>query len=237
MFLNRFGQEVIDRATSCRTIDADIIWVFIGVSPIPFNRGFFQLTLKFYVKLKIEACVGGGRSQIIEGLAVIEKKVVLFGGTGNVSVFRSTNSDSFCEIGCPDKFSNNSPIGVCEVVEPIVLNTRIVGCHCDCACICCCDCCDIPPSVANLFNDNDFVDNDDDNRLLVTLGIFSVIRLERPAQLLINATDYSVPDKECIASDDEDPCALFRSMAFPVNEFNPTAFPCKEGRESGCNRC
>ena len=61
-------------------------------------------------------------------------------------------------------------------------------------------------------------------RLFVTLGFFSVIRIERPGQYLINATEYSVPEKECVSGDEEDPCAVFEKMAFPVNEFSPPPY-------------
>ena len=58
----------------------------------------------------------------------------------------------------------------------------------------------------------------------MTLGFFSVIRIERPGQYLINATEYSVPEKECVSGDEEDPCAVFEKMAFPVNEFSPPPY-------------
>ena len=69
----------------------------------------------------------------------------------------------------------------------------------------------------------ELTDEDCENRLYVSLGIFSVIRIERPAQYLINASDYAVPDKECTVAEEDDPCKLFRSMAFPVQEFSPPA--------------
>jgi len=54
--------------------------------------------------------------------------------------------------------------------------------------------------------------------------LFSVVRIVRPAQYLINAVEYNVPDKECVTSCENDPCSLFRSMAFPTSEFNPPPF-------------
>ena len=62
----------------------------------------------------------------------------------------------------------------------------------------------------------------DDKSLVVSLGFFSVVRIERPAQLLINAVEYNIPDKECIAAQENDPCTLFKSMAFPIDEFSPS---------------
>ena len=45
------------------------------------------------------------------------------------------------------------------------------------------------------------------------------MRLERDTQLLIPVYDYCIPQTECSGGDQEDPCGLFRSVAFPVNEF------------------
>ena len=71
-------------------------------------------------------------------------------------------------------------------------------------------------------------------RLLVSFGVFSVIRIMRPAQILVQATDYSVPDKECVpATSDENPCALFNTIAFPVSEFKTGAAPVDNGQRNG----
>ena len=48
------------------------------------------------------------------------------------------------------------------------------------------------------------------------------MRLERDSQLLIPMYDYCMPDKECCSGGgSEDPCQLFRSIAFPTGEFFP----------------
>ena len=63
---------------------------------------------------------------------------------------------------------------------------------------------------------------DDSRRIYVTLGQFSIVRLERDTQLLVPVYDYCMPDKECACGDGcEDPCALFRNISFPVGEFFP----------------
>ena len=55
--------------------------------------------------------------------------------------------------------------------------------------------------------------------LTVSLGIFSVIRIVRSAQYLIQATEYCIPEKECVPVEEDDPCRVFRSMPFPTGEF------------------
>ena len=78
-------------------------------------------------------------------------------------------------------------------------------------------------------------------RILVSFGIFSVIRIVRAAQLLVNATDYSVPDKECnSATSNDNPCEIFRHMEFPVSQFRgadrcfDTTSERKDGAGGGC---
>lgn len=58
-------------------------------------------------------------------------------------------------------------------------------------------------------------------KLYVTLGQFSIIRLERDTQLLIPAYDYCMPDKACQGSTEDDPCSMFSRIYFPIDEFFP----------------
>ena len=59
----------------------------------------------------------------------------------------------------------------------------------------------------------------------MTLGQFSIVRLERDSQLLMPVFDYCMPDKECTCNSGEsgnvDPCCVFRNISFPVGEFFP----------------
>ena len=59
--------------------------------------------------------------------------------------------------------------------------------------------------------------------LTVSVGLFSVVRIERPAQYLVNGTEYTVPEKECATICPDDPCSMFKQMAFPVGQFYPPA--------------
>lgn len=226
VILTDFGKEIINRTTSVRAKDACIAWTYIGIEPVRFNRGFYSVTIKFYIKLSFEACVGQGRAQEFEGIAILEKKVILYGSESNVSVFKSSaDASDYCsvpELTCAGK---NVPIAIVEVVDPIILNAKVreEDDHC-CLCSCCCCCCDdVPDSIAGCLS-GALVNCEEGRYLTVSLGIFSVVRIVRPAQYLINATEYCVPDKECISAEDDDPCAIFRHMAFPKSEFCPPEF-------------
>jgi len=228
VFLTSFGQEIIERTSNIRTKLAKVIWSYIDIETVPFNRGFYQLNIRIYVKLIFEACVCPGNVQEFEGIAVIEKKVILFGSEGNVSIFKS---EPGCSGFCPNTSnfhsgnnSSNLPIAVIETVDPIVLNAKILDPRCACECLCCCGLDEIPDNVCCFLN-GDLFDDEDCNKLVVSLGFFSVIRIERPAQYLINAIEYSVPDKECAPIQDDDPFSLFKTMAFPTSEFSPPSQP------------
>ena len=95
---------------------------------------------------------------------------------------------------------------------------------------------DIPSCIADFF-DEPISLADSTKRVYATIGQFTIIRLERDSQLLIPAYDYCMPEKECVGMDDEDPCALFSRINFPVDEFfPPDTIECAEGyREARSN--
>jgi len=92
-----------------------------------------------------------------------------------------------------------------------------------CSCCTCCGC-DIPERVCATLSGSLCESSDDERYLTVSLGIFSVVRIVRPAQYLISATEYCVPDKVCVSPEEDDPCAVFRQMAFPTSEFCPPEY-------------
>ena len=225
VYLSDFGNEVLERTSAIRAKCANIIWTYIGVDPIQFNRGFYAVTIRFYVKLVFEACIGGcGRSQEVEGIAILEKRVILYGGESNVSVFKGCGAEQFCACPKPRECENNSPTAIIEVVSPVLLGTRIMEKASECNCCCCCNECDLPEGVAAsldaplCFDDGEGSANGR-RYLTVSLGIFSVVRIVRPAQYLVQAVEYCIPEKECAPIEEDDPCRVFRSMPFPVGEF------------------
>ena len=85
---------------------------------------------------------------------------------------------------------------------------------------------EIPQAILDCFGDS-LTQGGDVHRLYVTLGQFSIIRLERDTQLLMPVYDYCMPEKECDCGSDcsqEDPCEVFRQVKFPwTNSSRPTA--------------
>ncbi len=233
VYLTAFGEEVIAAATSIRTKSAKTLCAHVALEEVPFNCGFYQIKVKYYIEVELEACLGLGRSQCVKGLSVLEKDVILYGGEGTVTSFASGDS-GFCAPCNADLASTNAPTAIVDTVEPVVLGTKLQECCCGSSC---CDCCEMPSVVCNIF-DGELITNSNAPRLLVSFGIFSVIRLVRPTQLLVAATDYSVPDKECTAAtSNENPCELFRSMAFPVSRFQASMCQSNETPSTGSGGC
>ncbi len=221
VLLTDFGNDIIEHTTNIRAKSAQIEWTQITIDPIKFNRGFYSVNIKFFVKVCFEACLCGGRTQDFEGVAVLEKKVILYGSESNVSVFKSsTDCSDFCSSPEPCGPGKNVPMAIVEVVDPIILNAKVR--EPDDPCCCCCCCGDIPTRIVQGLGDG--LSDSDGKYLTVSFGIFSVVRIVRPAQYLIHATEYCVPDKVCISAEDDNPCAVFRNMAFPTSEFCPPDF-------------
>ena len=221
VFLTDCGQEIIEHTSAIRVKSAYIKQANISLDPVQFNRGFYTVNIRFYIKLTFEACVGNGRSQEFDGIAVLDKRVILYGGDCNANVFRSNGSFAdFCAYPEPCNKEKVVPTAVVEVVEPIVLGVNILeDRH---VCCCCCCACDIPESVIEGLHGHLPYDDDHGKHLAVSIGIFSIVRIIRPGQYLINATEYVIPDKECISPSNDDPCSVFKTMAFPISEFGCT---------------
>ena len=226
VILTDMGQEVLEKCGSIRVRETKVVWTDISTEPVKFNRGFYQVNIRFFTKILFEACICAGRVQEIEGIAVTEKKVVLYGGEGNVNIFRSSdNPYEFCTYGSGgESVSSSKPIIVVEVVDPMALTVKVLERGSGPCCVCCCLPEELPGAVISRFNGNfSEMGATSGKYLTVSLGFFSIVRLERPAQFIVSGTEYAIPDKICCKPEEEDPCKLFSKMSFPVNEFTSGA--------------
>ena len=220
LFLTDSGQEIIDKSGSVRVVSTEILWTDITIDPVKFNKGFYQVGIRYYTKVVLEVCVCLGKVQEIEAIAVNDKTVVLFGGEGCVSTFRSSdNPGDFCMCKNDETKLSGKPSVVVEVVDPIALSVKVCEHEPPNCCCCCCSAEEMPGAVLNRLSGT-LTSSHGSKNVYVSLGFFSVIRMERPAQLIVSATEYSVPDKVCPKVAEEDPCAIFAKMSFPVNEFS-----------------
>ncbi len=237
VLLTGFGNDIIAHTSTVRTKCAEIAWASISLDPIQFNRGFYSVHIRLFIKLVFEACVGCGNSQEFDGVAVIDKHVILFGGENSSKVFRSKCGGGFCALPDPVNCSHNLPEAVIEVVDPVILGTRVLEeREIVCCPVTCCGC-DVPECVCCQLSGS--LCDEAEKYLSVSIGIFSVIRLIRPGQLVISASEYNIPNKECVEPAVSDPCSVFKKMPFPTGDFGVHSIgACHTGDEKGdCKRC
>ena len=129
-------------------------------------------------------------------------------------------------LGLITLFSANLPTAVVAVLDPMVLSSKVREVR---------ECGEsgsvqIPDYIRACF-DEELVLSGDRKRLFVTLGQFSIIRLERDAQLVVPVVDYSIPTKECCDNPGcgEDPCEMFSRIPFPAGRFAPRGCDGEEG--------
>ena len=218
VYLTRSSQAVLDGCAGARVRCADLIYTYIDVEPVAFDRNHYCIDVTFYYRVLADATVGNCRPAALHGLAVFSKRAVLCGEDSKAHVFTSDTV-----ISGPDgitRYSANRPTAVVEVLDPMVLSSKVTEC-CDCKCK---DCAvaQIPAAILGIF-DEELVLSGETRRLLVTLGQFSLIRLERDAQLVVPVLEYSLPTKECCDAGGcaEDPCEMFSRIPFPVQQFAP----------------
>lgn len=211
------SQETLSRAQTVKGGRAELLYTYIDVEPVAFNRGFYTIDMRYFYRVTLNAYCSCPRPVEVEGLCVFDKRVILFGSEGNAKIFSSQVQVDGLDRQLIER--SNMPLAVVESVDPIVLDARLVE-RCTSPC-CDCDICEIPACIRQCF-DCDLTMGDETRRVLVTLGQFSIVRLERDTQLLIPVLDYCIPDKDCsCGSGGGDPCDLFQRIDFPVDEFFP----------------
>ena len=46
VYLTAGGEEVINNSNNIRIRSAKLVWAFVGVDPVPFNCGFYRVTVR-----------------------------------------------------------------------------------------------------------------------------------------------------------------------------------------------
>lgn len=225
-------RKIIDEAINVKARKAVVLDVFADIEEVPFKKGFFTVDVKYFIKVTLDFFIPNGHgpsgTKIVEktGLVVFDKKVILFGSEGNVKIFKS----HFVENGIDTPMrsnlqQDNLPISKVEVAEPIALNAKIEDIRDKFFDDCCGHIDQMPRHIVDAIDQEDEDERGSSDlprkRVVVTLGLFTIIKLARLVQLLIPAFDFCVPHKECIASTNENPCELFETIEFPVDEFFP----------------
>lgn len=203
------AQEQINEASYIKSRCIEVTDVTFAIDPVPFNSGFYTVDVTYTFTAEIEVYTANMTTPtIVSGEATFSKKVILFGSDGKTQRFASdgtsVSSSPTAASGCAGCCDNASlPIATVSIVSPMCLDAKLVA-----------------------------GSGDEDNTVLITIGIFAIIQLERPVSLMVPAYDYCVPDKEC-STDSDTPCELFDKIAFPTAEFFPRGIDDSERRCCG----
>lgn len=216
VYFTPLNQAIIDNATAVKMRCVQVYTVLMNVEPIVFNRGFYSVDMSFYFLVKLDAVVSPMTPPVkVEGISVFQKKVILYGSEGNVNSFSSDTLSTAAtrDMCCCDE---NLPRASVSVVDPVVLAyqmcdapTNVGEVRFSC-----------PASVAKLFDD-EFEVLSPAKVVWISIGLFSIVQLERQVQMMVPVYDFCIPEKESVASTTDDPCELFKKIKFPVNEFFP----------------
>lgn len=216
VYLTRDSQNALSRASGTKCRCAELVYADIDVEPLSYRCGHYCVDITFYYRVIGDVFADGARPTAITGIAVFNKRCVLYCNPAKARSFRSTdapptkNTILECEM----------PVAVVEVLDPIILAAKVKE-VCDCRC-CEVEAVDIPAGLTDWLGE-DLVLSGETKRLYVSIGQFSTVRLERDAQLTIPTSEYCIPTRECGEEEcaEEDPCELFSRIDFPVSSFYP----------------
>ena len=235
VYLTVPSQQALDCAVSAKARYVELLHVGVHVETVPYSTGYYTVDLTFYYRVIADASAAGGRPTTVTGLAIFSKRLVMFGGETSARSFSSRSGVScLCKQAIQ---AGNVPEAIVEVVDPMILGSRVQE-------VCSCNCCPpsppvIPEAILGCFEEQLVLDGES-KRLLVTIGQFSIARLERSTQLLIPTFDYCIPSKTCKnvgSSNTESPCEVFGQIEFPMDAFFPSkADSCIPAKDS-CTGC
>lgn len=118
VYFNDENQTIVNNAFAVKGRSAELANVFLDVEPVQFNRGFYSVDITCCFDVSVEVfdrpCGRTGRRPcIVRGIAVFNKRVILFGSEGNVKVFTSHSNGG--------NMNNDLPKAVFEAVDPVSL--------------------------------------------------------------------------------------------------------------------
>lgn len=216
------SQNYINNAISVKLKSAEVASTYIEVEPVNLNHGFYSCDLTFFFVVTLDVySVPRTAPNTVKGIAVFNKKVILFGSEGGVKVFTSTSFDG-------SSLNNNLPKCVVQCVEPVCLNATLgmpTPVYDNLS--------NIPTATSENIGGQIITDTTLINQTVyVTLGLFSIVQLVRDVQMLVPVFDYAIPEKQCTDNADS-PCDLFNKIKFPTDDFFPPK-SCSTDSTCGC---
>lgn len=157
-------------------------------------------------------------------------RVTLFGST-EADVTTATDLFDCCgnSNGGPFVVAEGKAIALAAELRYPTCSPCNCGCGCGCGCGSCgdnCGCGDAALGAPVAVN--------------VTLGLFSIVKLYRTVNMLVNSLGRCLPETCTAVGSAGDPCADFENIRFPMDMFSPSAAPkscCGFGPVFGSPNC
>jgi len=123
VYLTASSQKILDSCAGAKVRCADLLYTYIDVEPVAFDRNRYCIDLTFYYRILADATVGVNRPVALQGLAMFSKRVVLCGEDSKAHVYTSRTrlygSDGLSRV------SANHPTAVVEVTDTNSQATKI----------------------------------------------------------------------------------------------------------------
>ena len=217
----------------------------VNKSKNPFKPGFWDIEVKYvFVYTLVFRTADYDDLCCIRANSTYTTKVTLFGSIGTDVL---TVTDLFGPVTSTD--SSGPYVTVDGKAVALAAELKYCSNNCNCGCNNCgcnncgCNNCTNNNCGCNNCGCNDCgccVDstNEEPVAVNVTIGLFSIVKIFHPINMLVHSTGICVPE-ECEGVSSSNPCDFFNSIDFPMNVFSPPGsdqFNC-DCNNKNCNTC
>ena len=115
VYLTKGSQALLDTAASTRVRCAELLYTYIDVEPVAFDRNHYCIDVTFYYRILADATIGNTRPAALYGLAVFTKRAVLCGEDSRAHIYRSDTR--LCGPDGNTRRFANRPTAVVEVTD------------------------------------------------------------------------------------------------------------------------
>ena len=202
--------DIIDPPDNAASVTIDFLRVkkiiIVDKKPNPFKNGFWDIDLKYVFEYRLTFREADGTViGCIRANSIFNKRLTLFGSIGSDLAFAT---DLFRQFG--DNTIDSEPFIMAEA-KAVALSAELhYRRHHHKSPFPDKEHCEHPTSVPN--------------EVLVTIGLFSIIKIFRIVNLTVESKGFCVPE-ECEEISPLNPCEFFDKLDFPLDIFAPPQRP------------
>jgi hypothetical protein len=187
--------------------------IIVDKKPNPFKNGFWDIDLKYVFEYRLTFREADGTViGCLRANSIFNKRITLFGSIGSDLAF---STDLFRHMG--DSTMDSEPFIMAEgkaVALTAELHHRRHHHHHH----------KPPHDPCCPYPDDELLDIRVPNEVLVTIGLFSIVKLFRLVNLSVESKGFCVPE-ECDELSPLNPCEFFDRLDFPLDIFSPPQKP------------